>query len=85
MQTIAPAAGASSSTDNKSTELFADLINFVSQCAQCYPETTKELPQQLSALLLGTGGVMMVKGDLRETAVRNMVMLRNKDVIDSIV
>lgn len=84
LQTVAPVAGASTQKDNKSTELFSDLINFVSQTAQCYPVETKELPAQLSALLLGTGGIMAVKGDLRETAVKNLIMLRNKDVIDSI-
>jgi protein SDA1 len=84
LQTVAPAAGASTTTDNKSTEQFAELITFVSQVAQCYPETCKELPKQLSALLLGTGGVMMIKGDLRQAAVKNMIMLRNKEVIDSI-
>jgi len=89
LQTVAPAAGTgtasgSNSSDAKTAEQFADLITFVSQCAQCYPTTCKELPKQLSAMLLGTGGVMMVKGDLRESAVKNMIMLRNKDVIDSI-
>jgi protein SDA1 len=84
LQTVAPVAGASTSTDAKSVEKFTELVTFVSQVAQCYPETTKELPQQLSALLLGTGGVMMVTGDLREAVVKNLIMLRNKDVIDSI-
>lgn len=84
LQTVAPVTGAASSSTDKSTEQFAELITFVSQCAQCYPKTTSELPAQLSAMLLGTGGVMMVKGDVRETALRSMVMLRNKDVIDSI-
>lgn len=87
LQTVAPAAEAGSgpsSSDTKTADQFAELITFVSQVAQCYPTTTKELPKQLSALLLGTGGVMMVKGDLREAAVKNMIMLRNKEVIDSI-
>lgn len=84
LQTVAPAAGSSSTSNEKSTELFGELITFVSQCATCYPTITKELPQQLRALLLGTEGVMALTGDLRETAVRNLVMLRNKDVIDSV-
>ncbi|TXT12919.1 hypothetical protein VHUM_01320 [Vanrija humicola] len=84
LQTVAPASGSSATSNEKSTELFGDLITFVSQCAACYPTITKELPQQLRALLLGTEGVMALTGDLRETAVRNLVMLRNKDVIDSV-
>lgn len=83
LQGVAPASGSSGNND-KSTQLFADLINFVSQCSQCYPQLTGELPGQLRSLLLGEGGMMMVKGDLREACVRNLVMLRNKDVIDSI-
>lgn len=83
LQGVAPASGSSGNND-KSTQLFADLINFVSQCSQCYPQLTAELPGQLRSLLLGEGGMMMVKGDLREACVRNLVMLRNKDVIDSI-
>jgi protein SDA1 len=52
--------------------------------AQCYPIDTKEFPAQLRGLLLGEGGTPMVKGDLRRTVVKNLVMLRNKEVIDSI-
>ncbi|BEJ11736.1 hypothetical protein CspHIS471_0201960 [Cutaneotrichosporon sp. HIS471] len=81
LQTVAPAAG---SSNDKTTDSFEDLITFVSQCAQCYPKITEDLPKQLSAMLLGKDGFMMLKGDTRETAVRNLVMLRNKDVIDSI-
>lgn len=69
---------------DKSNELFADLITFISQVAQCYPEDTKEFPGQLRSLLLGQNGATMVRGDLRKTVVKNLVMLRNKEVIDSI-
>jgi protein SDA1 len=82
LQTVAPVAG--SSSNDKTTDSFEDLITFVAQCAQCYPKITEDLPKQLSAMLLGKDGFMMLKGDTRETAVRNLVMLRNKDVIDSI-
>ncbi|OCF77307.1 protein SDA1 [Kwoniella mangroviensis CBS 8886] len=73
-----------SSTTDKSNELFGDLITFISQVAQCYPTETKELPSQLKGLLLGTEGGQTVKGDLRRTVVKNLVMLRNKEIIDSI-
>ena len=84
------ASGASTSAvqsnheKERSNELFADLITFICQVAQCYTEETKELPLQLQGLLLGRNGYTMVRGDLRKTAVKNLVMLRNKEVIDSI-
>lgn len=80
------ASSTPSSSNDKSNELFADLITFISQVAQCYPEATKDLPMQLSGLLLGgeSGTSNVVTGDLRKTAVKNLVMLRNKEIIDSI-
>lgn len=75
---------ASSTTDAKSLEKFSELITFVAAVAQCYPQTTREFPAQLKELLLGNGGTGMAQGDLRRTAVKVLVMLRNKDVIDSI-
>ena len=77
-------ASQSNNDKDKSNELFADLITFICQVAQCYPAETKELPEQLQGLLLGRNGYTMVRGDLRKTAVKNLVMLRNKEVIDSI-
>lgn len=35
-------------------------------------------------LLLGGSGGVMASGELKKTIVRNLVMLRNKEVIDSI-
>jgi protein SDA1 len=69
---------------DKSAEQFSELITFVCQVAQCYPEETKDLISQLKGLLLGQGGVGMVQGELRKTVVKNLVILRNKDVIDSV-
>ncbi|ODN98997.1 hypothetical protein I350_07149 [Cryptococcus amylolentus CBS 6273] len=80
----APSASSSSAND-KSNDLFADLITFCCQVSQCYPEDTKDLPAQLSGLLLGgESGSAAVGGDLRRTAVKNLVMMRNKEIIDSI-
>ncbi|WVQ74172.1 hypothetical protein IAR50_003765 [Cryptococcus sp. DSM 104548] len=74
-----------SSSNDKSNELFADLITFCCQVSQCYPQDTKDLPKQLSGLLLGgESGSAAVSGDLRRTAVKNLVMMRNKEIIDSI-
>jgi len=80
------ALGQSSSTTNdKNEDLFEELITFICQVAQCYPEETKDLTGQLKALLLGEGGNGGVaKGEVRRTIVKNLVMLRNKDVIDSV-
>ncbi|EIW72081.1 hypothetical protein TREMEDRAFT_26437 [Tremella mesenterica DSM 1558] len=82
LHTLAPSTSTPNGSD-KSAEKFAELVTFISQVAQCYPEETKELPSQLKGLLLGTNGPS-VKGDMRRTVLKNLVMLRNKDVIDSI-
>jgi protein SDA1 len=69
----------SSTTNDKSEDLFEELITFICQVAQCYPQDTKDLTGQLKALLLG-----VAKGEVRRTIVKNLVMLRNKEVIDSV-
>ncbi|KAI6043102.1 SDA1-domain-containing protein [Pisolithus marmoratus] len=61
---------------------FRELITFISQVAQCYPQETAEFPSQLSTLLLESHGSLTP--DTRKTLVQNLVMLRNKDVISSI-
>ena len=72
----------SSTTHDKNEDLFEELITFVCQVAQCYPE---DMMPQLKGLLLGEGGNGGVaKGEVRRTVVKNLVMLRNKDVIDSV-
>ena len=83
LQSLAPAASTTTGND-KSNDLFADLITFICQVAQCYPEESKELPAQLKGLLQGSNGAGAAKGELRRTVVKNLVMLRNKDVIESI-
>jgi hypothetical protein len=80
LHSLTPTSSTQNSKD-KDEELFSDLITFICQVAQCYPEETKELPAQLKGLLMGAGAVT---GDVRRTIIRNLVMLRNKDVIDSI-
>jgi len=80
LHSLTPTSSTQNSKD-KDDELFSDLITFICQVAQCYPEETKELPAQLKGLLMGAGAVT---GEIRRTIIRNLVMLRNKDVIDSI-
>lgn len=81
---VAVTSSSASIERDKSDELFGDLITFISQVSQCYPEETKEFPIQLKGMLLGLNGSSMVRGDLRKTVLKNFIMLRNKEVIDSI-
>ncbi|WVR00187.1 hypothetical protein IAU59_007329 [Kwoniella sp. CBS 9459] len=88
---VSSVSATSSAASEKSNELFGDLITFISQVATCYPTETKDLTAQFKGLLLGGnggagggGGGNTVKGDLRRTVIKNLVMLRNKEVIDSI-
>ena len=83
LHSLAPSSSTNTSGSEKASEKFCELVNFISQVAQCYPEDTKSLPGELRAMLLGTDGAA-VKGDLRRTVLKNLVMLRNKEVIDSI-
>ena len=70
-----------SSATNAGIISFRDLIDFVSHIAECYPEITAALPEQLIHILnihhesLGP--------ELREKIVTSLVLLRRKDVIDS--
>lgn len=54
----------------------------VLQVSQCYPKETADFPSQLSTLLLESYGTL--SPDTRRALVQNLVMLRNKDVINSI-
>ncbi|OSX64728.1 hypothetical protein POSPLADRAFT_1064899 [Postia placenta MAD-698-R-SB12] len=62
---------------------FRELVTFIAQVAQCYPKETAEFPSHLSTLLLENYGTL--SPDTRKSLVQNLVMLRNKDVITSIV
>lgn len=52
------------------------------QLAQCYPTETKEFPTHLSELLLNHHATL--NPETRKSIVQNLVMLRNKNVIQSI-
>ncbi|KAI0956922.1 hypothetical protein AcW1_005479 [Taiwanofungus camphoratus] len=62
---------------------FRELVAFISQVAQCYPKETAEFPSHLSTMLLENYGTL--SPDTRKSLVQNLVMLRNKNVITSIV
>ncbi|KAL6706047.1 Severe Depolymerization of Actin [Coniothyrium glycines] len=67
-------------TDNGIVAL-KDLIEFISHVANCYPDLTTQFPQDLTDILLQHHEVL--EYDLRDKIVGSLVLLKNKDVIDS--
>jgi protein SDA1 len=61
---------------------FRELVSFIAQVAQCYPNETKDFPNEL-ALMLHENYASLTP-ELRRSFMQNLVMLRNKDVIGSI-
>lgn len=60
-------------------ERFADLIGFVAQMCTCYPEETKEFPNDLEELLRGRHNELPAL--VKEKIVQSLIMLRNKNVV----
>ncbi|KAF9948660.1 Protein SDA1 [Modicella reniformis] len=60
---------------------FQDLINFIAQVSPCYPEETKEFPDQVIALL--SKHYQILNAELRRTMVQALVLLRNREMISS--
>lgn len=60
-----------------------DLIDFISHVADRYPELTSKFPEDLTQILLQHHEVL--EYELRDKIVGSIVLLRNKDVIDSTV
>ncbi|KAI9932113.1 hypothetical protein ASPWEDRAFT_132696 [Aspergillus wentii DTO 134E9] len=73
-------AAPSSSTDTGIISL-RELIDFIAHVADCYPEITKEFPQQLIDML--SQHHLVLESELREKIVGSLVLLRKKDIIDS--
>lgn len=71
-----------SSTDSGLVAL-KDLIEFISHVADRYPDLTTQFPQDLTQILLQHHEVL--EYELRDKIVGSIVLLRNKDVIDSTV
>lgn len=61
---------------------FRELVSFIAQVAQCYPNETKDFPNELAVML--HENYASLTPELRRSFVQNLVMLRNKDVISSI-
>ncbi|KAJ3114522.1 Protein SDA1 [Phlyctochytrium bullatum] len=60
---------------------FGELITFLSHIAYCYPKETKEFPTQLMELLKKHHSVLAPS--LRKSMVQALILLRNKNVIES--
>lgn len=73
-------AAPSSATDNGIISL-RDLIDFISHVADCYPDITKDFPQQLIDMLLQHH--LTLEPELREKIVGSLVLLRKKELLDS--
>lgn len=61
---------------------FTALISFLAQVSSCFPQETKDFPDDLAHLLSKHHNVLDI--DLREKLVQNLVLLRNKGVVSSI-
>lgn len=70
-----------STATGESIGAFHDIIDLVAHVADCYPEETRTFPEDLKAIL--TQHHAILHPDLREKLVGSLVLLRNKDVIDS--
>ncbi|KAL1302732.1 hypothetical protein AAFC00_003086 [Neodothiora populina] len=73
---------APTSTDDKGIVSLRDLIDFVSHVADCYPADTKTFPDDLTTLLNLHHAVL--EAELRDKIVGSLVLLRKKDIIDSV-
>lgn len=73
-------AAPSSATDSGVISL-RDLIDFITHVADCYPDITKDFPQQLIDMLMLHH--LVLEPELREKLVGSLVLLRKKDLLDS--
>lgn len=70
-------------TDGSGIVSLRDLIDFIAHVADCYPKTTANFPNDLIQMLNLHHRELEV--ELRDKIVGSLVLLRNKDVIDSTV
>jgi len=69
-------------TDDSGLVRLRDLIDFVSHVADCYPRITKDFAKDLTILLQLHHATL--EAELRDKIVGSLVLLRKKDVIDSV-
>jgi protein SDA1 len=70
-----------STTDEGGIVSLRELIDFISHVASCYPELTARFPDDLIQII--TLHHEVLESELRDKIVGSLVLLRNKDVIDS--
>jgi protein SDA1 len=70
-----------STTDEGGIVSLRELIDFISHVANCYPELTANFPDDLIQII--TLHHEVLESELRDKIVGSLVLLRNKDVIDS--
>lgn len=69
-------------TDDSGLISLRDLIDFVGHVADCYPKITATFPQDLITLLNRHHATL--DAELRDKIVGSLVLLRKKDIIDSV-
>ena len=60
---------------------FRELVDFVAHLADCYPQKTAKLPNQLIDIFITHHAIL--ESELREKIVGSLVLLRKKGIIDS--
>ncbi|KAL4895675.1 SDA1-domain-containing protein [Aspergillus ambiguus] len=73
-------AAPASATDTGIISL-RELIDFIAHVADCYPDITKDFPQQLIDIL--SQHHLVLEQELREKIVGSLVLLRKKELLDS--
>ncbi|KAL5364944.1 SDA1-domain-containing protein [Aspergillus floccosus] len=73
-------AAPASATDTGIISL-RELVDFIAHVADCYPDITKEFPQQLMDIL--SQHHLVLEPELREKIVGSLVLLRKKELLDS--
>lgn len=59
-----------------------DLIDFISHVADCYPDITKDFPGHLIGMI--SEHHVHLEAELREKIVGSLVLLKKKEIIDSV-
>jgi len=70
-----------STSDGNGIVSLRELIDFIAHVADCYPSITVSFPQDLMKILSLHHAELEM--EIRDKIVGSLVLLRNKDVIDS--
>ena len=70
-----------STSDDTGVVRLSELIEFLAHTADCYPKSPTQLPQDLIQILSQHHDELQM--DLRDKMVGSLVLIRNKDIIDS--